>query len=267
MLTTNCALAYLNNQLRLKEEYGICEDKYETLVKCMASYYWLYNNAWSCLTTDQQCDLDVFIKSNLNGISEVSCSDTTTSCLTFATASIVANLSNATNYIYTFSISPLAGIAPYSYLWSIVGGSFVYTNGTTATSSQISILNTDTTGVIDSTSVNCIIEDSQGCVVSRTHSILCTPYLTPTVYANQCITNFNINLSTIVDTSACNTTIDWVNTQFQLPAGISVVMVGSTAQFTSINPVGVYGIQIRIKTTTGFYSNWSTITVHTALVC
>lgn len=267
MLSTNCALAHLTNNLRIKQEYGLCEEEIIKLVRCISSYYWLYNNAWDCLTADQQWDLDVFIKSNLNSIYETVCADLTLSCAGLASGNIVANLTDASTYTYSFNISPLAGTSPYIYLWTPVGGSLIFTSGTTSSSSTITLVNTDTIGTISGTSIGCNIGDAQGCIVTRTYSIPCTPYLIPTVYTNQCTTGFNIDLNVIVDSASCGTSISWVNTQFQLPAGISVVMVGSIAQFTSTNPVGTYGIQVRVKTTSGFYSNWSTLTVQTETVC
>lgn len=80
MLNLNCLLADLTNKLRIANSYGICTDKLVSLVKCVSSYQWLYNNAWDCLDQCQKNKIDSFLKSNFNGYSYSMCEDEVLEC-------------------------------------------------------------------------------------------------------------------------------------------------------------------------------------------
>ena len=80
MRSINCVLADLVNQKRIAEEYGLCKPTLLEKLKCASSYYWLYNNAWSCLDDCQQNDISVFITSNFNCTSYIPCTDKEVDC-------------------------------------------------------------------------------------------------------------------------------------------------------------------------------------------
>lgn len=100
MLSINCVLANLANQLRIAEEYGLCKPELVEKVKNATAYNWINSYAAQCLTDCQLQDIDIFVNSNFNCISDNPCEDTVVNCAAIT-------VEDVTNYgtLYTSTIT------------------------------------------------------------------------------------------------------------------------------------------------------------------
>lgn len=268
MLSINCILADISNRYRIAEEYGTCNDKNESLLRCATSYYWLYNNAWDCLTEEQKCDLDVFIKSNFNCKYYTPCTQSTTDCSNLNSVTITSDFSNADEYKYTYTASNLIGQPPYTYLWTFDNSDYHLDTGSTATSASITLVR-DELASVPASQVTLQVRDNQDCVAVKTYNYTCVPGVNNTDFGTLCLATFSISILGMLNTSICPyTNLNWAITEFQLPTGFSVIMNGAVAEFsTSGVSAGTKVIPVRVRTMNGDYSNWANITVNLQPIC